>query len=232
MKSWIWGLAIAAIASTGVADQLVLTGQTKEGSFQKYENGRFEFVTTKGRFLKERAERVTKLVLSSPMKVVYLTTGSKKEDSAELKGYEKKTFTFTKKDQEATVALSKVKTIERAFEEGEGGDGDGGSKSPIPEIDVDSFAGDDLTPAQQSALDGFKAARKKYDDFVAESSALVVEMDKQTGAKREALLNELRERKNDEQPLRKALTAAYNRLADAFPEPSEEPATKPAKPQK
>ena len=220
MKSWIWGLVMAALTSTGMADQLVLTGQTKDGSFQKYSNGRFEFVTAKGRFMKERADRITKLVLSTPMKVTYVTT-DRKEVNAELKGYEKKAFIFGAKDQDTTVALSKVKSIERVLDLGEGGGDEGGTQSPIPEIDIDSFAGDSLTPAQQTALDNFKAAKKKFDDFVAKSSVLVAEMDKLTGAKREEIMNELRQRKNDEQPLRKSLTAAYNALADAFPEPSE-----------
>jgi hypothetical protein len=54
-------------------------------------------------------------------------------------------------------------------------------------------------------------------------------MDKQTGVKREELLNKLRARKNEEQPLRKALISAYKALADAFPEPADEPAAKPDK---
>ena len=224
MKRWILGLVLTGLASTIMADQLVLTGQVKEGTFQKYENGRFEFVTAQGRFVKERADRVTKLVLSSPMKVAYLTTDSKREETAELKGYDKKAFTFARKNLDLVVALSKIRTIGRADE---GESSDAGSRYPIPEFDTDSLSGGDLSPAQQSSLESFKAAKKTFDAFVAESSALVAEMDKTTGVRRENLLNQLRQRKNDEQPLKKALINAYNALADAFPQSSDDPPAQP-----
>ena len=224
MKSWIAGVALVMLASAACGDQLVLGGQTKEGTFQGYENGRFFFANKRGRLMREQAIRVTKLVLSSPMRVVYVTKDGKAEEIADLTGYEKKAFTFDKKGQQVVVPQAKMKEIGRSEEGGEGG-GDGG-RYPVPEVDLDSFAGDNVTPAQQAALDRYKTAKKKFDDYVADSTALVKEMDAATGAKREALLNQLRQRKNEEQPLKKDLIAAYNALADLFPEPADEPAPK------
>jgi anti-sigma regulatory factor (Ser/Thr protein kinase) len=85
-------------------------------------------------------------------------------------------------------------------------------------VDLAALVGDgEMTPAQQAAVEKFKAARKEYDDFVAQSSAQVAQMDKLRGAQREALQNTLRARKKQEQPLRLNLTAAYKALTGAFP---------------
>jgi len=215
------------LASAALGDQLVLTGQVKEGTFQGVENARFQFVTAKGRFMKEQLGRVTKMVLAKPVKVSYVTSDGKEEKDVELKGFEKRTFTFSKKGgEDVAVPQLKMKSISLIFE-GDGAEGDaGGGRYPIPAVDLNSLAGADITPEQQTVIDEFTNAKKAFDEFAADSAALVAEMDKATGPKREEFLNQLRQRKNDEQPLRKALLAAYNALADAFPEPSEEPAAK------
>ena len=228
MRSFILSLATALLASAALGDQLVLTGQVKEGTFQGFDNGRFQFATAKGRFMKEQAGRVTKLALDKPQKVSYVTSDGKKEEAVELKGYEKRAFTFSKKGAaDVKVPQMKMKTIELLFEGGEGEGDAGGGRYPIPAVDLNSLAGADITPGQQAVIDEFVKAKKVFDDYFAESAAMVAAMDKATGTKREDYLNKLRQRKNDEQPLRKALLAAYNAIADAFPEPAEEPAAKP-----
>ena len=219
MKLFSWSLLLAVLASTAAADQLMVTGQTKEGDFQGYSNGKFELMTTKGRLVKEHATGVTKLVLTKPEKVTYQTSDGKKEETAELKGYDKRAFTFLKDDKEVVIPQMKMKMIALVAEEG--GDQQDGTRYPIPDVNLDSFAGDDITPAQQAVIDKFKAAKKSYDAYLDESTTMVREMDKETGAKREAFLNQLRARKIDEQPLKKALVAAYKALTDVFPEPSD-----------
>ena len=224
MRSCLLFLALGILASAARGDQLAVTGQTKEGDFQRYENGRFQMVTLKGRFIKEQAGRVTKLVLDKPLKVAYVAADSKEPITAEFKGYDKRTFTFVKDGKDVTVAQMKMKTIERVFEGGGEGGQEDGTRYPIPNVNLEALAGEDLTPAQQAVIDKFTEAKKTYDAFLDESTDLVHEMDRLTGAKREEIMNQLRARKNDEQPLKKALIAAFNALTEAFPEPADEPA--------
>jgi hypothetical protein len=224
MKRLLLSLALVAFAFAALGDELVMNSVVKDGSFQGFDKNKFRFLTTKGKFANEQASRVTKLVLKSPRKAMYLTSSSKKEETALLKGFDKQKFTFVKDGKDVVIALSKMTKVEIVPEsEGKGGKGNGsGEGYPIPAVDMKSFTGD-FTPEQQSALDKFKAAKSAFDDFMKESAAIVSEMDAATGAKREGFLNQLRKRKLDEQPLRKDLKAAYNALVDAFPEKPDEP---------
>jgi hypothetical protein len=196
-----------------------LGSQAKEGTFEGFDSGRFLFSNAKGRLSKEQPSRVTKLVLVKPLKVTYVTVDSKKEESALLKGYDKREFQLVKDGKEIGLSAMKMKSLEIAAEAGPGGGGTvSGTRYPVPQIDVDALAGPNPTPAQQKAVERFKTAKKAYDDFLLESSALVSQMDKATGAKREAILNDLRMRKNEEQPLKTELVDACSALNDAFPE--------------
>jgi hypothetical protein len=215
MKPVLW-TAFALTASLALGDQLVILGQTREGSFQGFENGRIDFQASGGKFVKEQSTRVTKLVLTSPLKASYQTTGGKREEDVTLKGFEKGKFAFAGKDgKEVLVPAMQIRSIEPVFAGAAGGGGDAGERYPIPPVDLSTIAGD-LAPDQQAALDGFRAAKKAFDDFVAESSALVQEMDRLKGPKREERLNQLRLRKDQEQPLRQNLIAAYRTLTSAF----------------
>ena len=224
MKRLLLSLALMAVASMTFGDQLMMNSLVKDGSFQGFEKGKFRFLTAKGKFVNEQASRVTKLVLSSPKKATYITASSKKEETAMLKGFDKEKFTFAQKDgKEVTVPLSKMTKIEIALEsETDGGKSNGGDKYPIPAVDLASFTGD-FTPEQQSVLGKFKVAKQTFDDFVKETADMVSDMNKSTGAAREDLINQLRKRKIEEQPLRKNLVAAYKALVEAFPEKPDEP---------
>jgi hypothetical protein len=47
-------IALLALASPAArADQLVITGSSKEGAFQRFEDGKFEFMPAKGRLIKQ-----------------------------------------------------------------------------------------------------------------------------------------------------------------------------------
>jgi hypothetical protein len=213
-------VVVALVTAAGAAGPLVGTGKTKEGTFRGYEKGRFLFASSKGKPMKEQAGRVMKLILGEPLKVTYQTADAAKPLEAQFKGYDKKTFTFAGKEgKETSVPQLKMKTIELSFDmEGEEGGDRGGGRYPIPDVNLESLAGTEATPAQQAAIDKFTAAKKRYDEFVNVSSGLVQEMDKATGVKREEFLNQLRARKNDEQPLRTALINAYKTMGDAFPD--------------
>ncbi len=223
MKPWIrtgtfWsGVVMVALG----ADQLTVTGKTHEGSFQSYEDNRFHFMTVKGRFVKEHASRVVKLVLEHPKKASYRTADAAKEETALFKGYDKRKFIFATGGKDIIIQQAKMKTIELIMDEGWAGAGGGefgGNRYPIPQVDIQTLSRGPMTPAQRTALNQFNTAKAAYDEFVAKSSAMVAEMDRLTGAKREDLLNQLRIRKNEEQPLKNALLAAYKALTAAFAE--------------
>ena len=82
------------------------------------------------------------------------------------------------------------------------------------------------TPAQSKAYNRYKVARETYNAFLTKSAEMVKAMDKSTGSSREDLLNKLRLRKNDEQPIASEMKKAQEELLAAFPEIKREPAKK------
>ncbi len=211
-------LATAFLVSSAVGDQLVMLGsQAKPCTFQGFDSGRLLIVSSKGRLSKEAPSRISRVILSKPLRVNYITSDGKKEEAALLKGFERQQFQLVKDGKESGVPAQKMKTIDIIGEDG----GEGGvvGRYPVPDVDVNALLGAKATPAQMKAVDRFLAAKKAYDDFVAESSVLVGQMEKAQGVKRAALLNELRMRKNQEQPIKTELVDACSALSDVFPEP-------------
>jgi len=82
------------------------------------------------------------------------------------------------------------------------------------------------TPVQVKAYNRYKTARTTYDSFLAKSAEMVKLLDRSTGPAREDLLNKLRLRKNEEQPIAGELRKAQAELLAAFPEIKREPAKK------
>lgn len=224
MKRVLICLITIACVAGAFADQLIMNKIVKEGALQGFDKGKFRFLTEKGKFLKEQASRVSTIVLKSPKKATFLGSSSKKPEQAVLKGFDKQKFTFEKEGKELVIPLSKIKKLdvmqETESKSGSGNGDDGGY--PIPPVNLEAFAGDNLTDAQQKALDKFKDTKKVFDDFLNVSVGMVREMDQAKGEKREQLLNQLRKRKLEEQPLRKSLVSAYDALVDAFPEEPEQ----------
>jgi len=216
-----WGLALLTFSSLG--DQVtMLASRPKECTFQGVMGGSILFLNEKGRLMKELPSRISKITLTKPTQVTYLTADGKKEETAVLKGFEKREYLLEKDGKEIRVAAMKMKTLD-LFVEAEGGNGGGtGTGYPIPKIDVDALlaATPNPTEAQKKILARFVAARKAFDAFFAESSALVEKMDKATGVQRENLMNTLRLRKGKEQPLKSELLDACSALTEAFPEPA------------
>jgi hypothetical protein len=218
-----FALAVTASFTLSLADQIVMFGaQPKSGTFQGVDGGRMLIVNEAGKFRKEQPSRITRIVLAKPLKIQYLAADSKQEEDGLLKGYDKQKFQITKDGKDLEIAAAKIKSMDIVGDAT--GGGGAGNRYPVPDIDLTFAEGPDATPAQKSAAARFKAAKKAYDDFVAESSDLVSKMDKATGAKRESILNELRMRKNQEQPLKSELMDACSALTELHPEaPQKEP---------
>jgi hypothetical protein len=230
MRRLLLGLIIVIFASTAFGDQLIMGKITKDGTFQGFDKGKFRFLSAKGRFMNEQASRVTTIVLTEPKKCTFLRSSSKKEERGFFKGFNKDKFVITTNanDPGTAIPVSKMVKLEISLDTGTGSKTGNGEGYPIPSVDLSAFTGD-FTPEQQKVMDQFKAAKKVFDDFVKENAAIVSQMDQSTGATREDYITQLRKRKLDEQPLRKALIAAYDALVNAFPEKPED-ATKPASP--
>jgi hypothetical protein len=100
---------------------------------------------------------------------------------------------------------------------GGGGSAVGSGDAPIPAIDTTEFDEAAMSESQRSTLAKYKIARKRYDAFLSESTAMVREMDRASGQRREQLLTKLRIRKNQEQPIRLEMSGAHKSLLAAFP---------------
>lgn len=227
MSGMVILLSVSLLAFVSPGDQVTMTAsRPQECTFQGITGGAILLLNAKGRLTKEHPSRVSKLTLAKPSKVTYQTTDSKKEETAVLKGLEKREYLLEKDGKEIRVAVMKMKSLDLFFEaeggNGAGGNGVGGTGYPIPKIDVDALqaATPNPTEAQKKALARFVAARKAFDAFFEESSALVEKMDKASGVQRENLMNTLRLRKGKEQPLKMELIDACSALTEAYPEPA------------
>ena len=214
------GMALLAVAALG--DQVTMLGsRPTECTFKGVTGGSLLFLNEKGRLIKELPSRISRITLTKPLKVTYLSADGKKEETALLKGFDKREYLLEKDGKEIRVAATKMKSLDPFVDTGDGA-GVGGNAYPIPKIDADALlaATPNPTEAQKKALARFQAARQAFDAFFAESSALVEKIDKASGVPRENLLNTLRLRKNKEQPLKSELVDACSALTEAFPEPA------------
>jgi hypothetical protein len=210
MLSIVFGL----VACVALSDQLVVAGSTRQGAFQGFESGKFEFGDARGGSSRVGASQVTKLVLDQPAPVSYLRKGARQEETGELQGFEKGAFTFAKAGQTVTIPMAGVKLIVRRVEAAGGSSPD---SYPVPVVNTSGLTREALTPQQQAGLSRFSQAKAAFDAFVVKSTALMEEMDRSRDARRQALLTQLRERKLAEQPLRSELIAAYKALTELFP---------------
>jgi hypothetical protein len=202
-----------------LADEWIAGGTKQDGYFQSFTNGAFMLRSSRGRLLKEQPTRINKLTFDKPIKVTYITSDKKEPQEGTLKGYEKSYFHFEKDGKPVQVAYMKVRSMDRIADPTVHDNSGGGV---ISGIDTDSlekrYAGAGMTPAQSAALAAYKAARNQYDTFINQSSSLVSQMNSASGMQRENLMNQLRKRKFDEQPIKNAMLDAQADLLDAFPD--------------
>lgn len=214
-------VSLLCLAIAAGADTLNMGTKSHEGTFEGFENGKFLFRTSEGREVKEPRTSVQKLTLTEPRKVSLVRNTKADPVAMTLTGYESGKFAVKEGGKDATIPGMQVKavTVEMEMMAGGGGGAVDDPPRPVPAVDISGLADrEDLTPAQKGTLERYKAAREKYDAFLAESSALVTQMDKATGPKREELLNVLRRRKVEEQPVKRDLEAGRAALLTAFPE--------------
>jgi hypothetical protein len=214
--------AVCVAAAAGAADVMVVKKREHKGTFEGFHKNKFYFRTAGGGNLKKARGQVTKIVLEKPREVSVLLSRKKQTETKLLVKYDKRMFTFKEDGKNKNVFASGVKEISVAMAAPAGPGGvqrGGGAGAPEATYDVAPLEQrDDLTEAQTAALQRYKAAKQKYRDFLNESSAIVARMDQTKGARREELLNILRTRKNDEQPILNELRSATAVFERAFPD--------------
>ena len=214
-------LATFVVSSMCMGDTMVVGAQKHSGNFAGYENNEFIFSTKGGRMLRQGRMQVRSISLDTPRKV-HLTEAGNKTVEASLVGYDRSRFTIKEGGTERAILAMKVKQITMKRETQPGS----GLAKAAPVIDISPLeARNDLTPRQLTVLRNYKSSRDEYNTFMSESSAMVAEMEGSTGAKREELLNRLRSRKNNEQPLKRKYESAEAALLNAIPQPWARPAT-------
>ena len=210
-------IAVAIMAGAACGDTLETKKGTRKGVFEGYRDSQFSFRTDKGQLINEARVNVKKLECDKVCQVI-LAVERKPPASALFKKYEKLKFTFEENGRKRTVFSRTVEsiTVTRATE-GQGRGARGGGALPMFDVSRLEKAVD-ITPAQKAAVARYKAAKERYGAFLAESSTMVARMDQARGRQREELLNQLRMRKQDEQPIKNEYSAASSALLQAFPD--------------
>jgi hypothetical protein len=210
------------------ADVMVVKNEKHEGSFQGYKDGTFSFKTSKGKVIKVDRKQVTRLELKKPVSVSTTLKGKNKSQSMMLKKYGTMKFTFVENKKDKALLYHNILEISTG---GSGGGSMGGgavaaqgSSSLADKLySVSSLlARDDLSEEQSRVAQEYDTAKNNWKDFVEESSRMQKEMEQSKGQRREELLNKLRYRKNEEQPVKNALINATKALLETFPQYKEQ----------
>jgi hypothetical protein len=211
---------ISGLLTTSHADTIKTAMKLEKGTFQEYKKGKFIFKTEKGRQLEISRSSVRTLTLDEPRNASFRLKGKSKTESAELLGYDKLKFSFAQKKKKLNISAMNVISVRAhaTSSAGEGGVVSDGNNY-IKAIDVSGLEGAEMTDAQRSTLTKYNTVRKGYDAFLSTSTALVKKLENLTGGSRDKVLVELRNRKNQEQPLRIQMSAAHKALLAAFPDP-------------
>lgn len=223
MKTILYCSALACIlipitASQSNADVIVIKTKQHKGLFEKFEKNVFYFRTDSGQVLQEDKGTVSRLDLEPPCTISLLAGTTKIPEQAQLKQYKGMKFFIVTDNGEKTVFASSVKEIiaERPMAD----NGNGAVDQPtIPRaIDLTDLENNPAnTPQQTAAIEAYKTARQKYEQFIQENTNLIAQMDKAKGPAREKMLDQLRLRKNQEQPFKVELQNATKGLRVAFP---------------
>jgi hypothetical protein len=214
------------LAGASWGDTLTVGTTRHTGTFVRFEDNCFVFSTADGRALSPTRTSVRRLDLQPPREVLLRRSGKPDAETVVLDSYAGGKFMVRDRDLKTGVPALFVEavTVKASSHRGERK----GRRSELP-IDVDRLAArPGLTAQQSAALERYRAARGQYDAFLARSSAMVAEMDAATGVQRERLLDALRRRKAEEQPIAVELTAARAQVLAVFPDHANEPAPVPA----
>lgn len=218
------GVAMATlfIFTLSTADADILKTGTREeiGTFEGFKNGKFLFKGDDGKVAEKPRHAVRYLTMMGPREAVILRTTAKKPDKVLLIGYMGGKFNIRKDGKDSIISGPHVKQITiEPVPEGTEATGTGGGTGVIEPINLNGIEGRaGLTEEQSAKLERYKKARQKYDSFLADSSAMVARMDSAKGSARTGMINTLKSRKFQEQPLKRELESATAAMFKSFPE--------------
>lgn len=201
------------------ADVIEAGGRAHQGTFEGLAGNRIRFRASDGTLLTLERTQMRAMTIDPPREVRLIRHGASEPVTVTLTGYGGGSFEFEQAGASRTVLAMRVESIEPRPAPGPGEAGSG-RPDGVPPLDVTPLeARRDLTAAQTAALNRYRAARRAFDAFAAESSEMVSAMNGLTGARREKALDALRLRKNEEQPLKRELERSTAALRAAVPEP-------------
>lgn len=216
MKRTTLLVALLVCVAIGRADVMTVGTTRHQGAFEGYADNLLRFRTLDGNLVEVYRTRVRSLTIEKPLPVTLVPRG--KEDGAfrHLLGFTGGKFSLRHQGNNEEVAAMFVERITPArMAETHGQPLEREGKLDIAPL----RARTDLTASQSAALRRYRAAQAAWDRFVSESSAMVTAMNRATGKQRDRMLDALRLRKADEQPLKRALEQARAALLAAIPPP-------------
>jgi len=201
------------------ADVIKKTMGEEKGAFSEYKNSKFMILTDGGGTIEIPKASVRELILDKPVAVSFLRKGKSQRENGELLGYDKLQFKLKQKNKEMSLSAMYITSMQAqvAASSAGGGTAMGDAETVIPAIDTSEFDESVMSAEQKASLETYRSVRRRYDAFIRESSAMVAEMDRSSGQKREELLSKLRIRKNQEQPIRLEMSGAHKALLASFP---------------
>ncbi len=214
-------ILLAGMLTTARADTMEVGSKKYEGSFEGFAQTKFIFRVSGGKLLKTPRSSVRRLTLAKPRNATMVKTARREPESIVLVSYGGGgKFTIMQNGRKSQVFALHVTSLSVAKDPPPpAGGGMAAGPSSLSPIDTSGVKDrPDLSRQQVAALARYQIAREAYDAFVAESSAMVAEMDTAAGDRRQELLQALRVRKQDERPISGELAASQSALLAALPE--------------
>ena len=202
------------------ADVLNIGSKTQSGTLEGYDGRNFQFRDANGNLLAVPRSSVKALKLDQPRKGEVVIGGKPPSPEKMLvRGFADGEFLLTENGKDLSVMGMRVNRIKLDPLPPSGRDAESVAVRQIADAEINTLLDrPDLTAEKKAILEQYKAAKRKYRDFVAESSSMVATMDTLTGMERQKVLNDLRIRKAEEQPLKREMDENQDALIKAFPE--------------
>jgi hypothetical protein len=215
-------LLFVMVATPTWADVLVIGSSKKKATIEGYDGRNilyYDFDSHKN----EQASRmsVKAFALDNPRKAEIVLMGKPKPQKMLMHGYRDGKFVFADGEKRVEIHAMKVDkiTLEKAQMFAKQPQAAPEPVQKLSDADIQkALSRPDITPEQKALLKEHQANAKEYHQFVAESGKLVSQMDSLTGANRIAALEQLRHRKEAEQPLKNKMIASQNAVLQKMPD--------------
>ncbi len=200
------------------ADTMIVGSQVHNGTLKGYIDNNFIFETDSWKTINKHRTSVKKIILSEPRLAKYRETNYTPAKAKFIK-YDKAKFFFKLSNNTIKEVYGvKMKYLSVTPPSSQFG---------VPVAPADTLKttlnikelirkADSLSDEQKKAIKRYIAARTKYVQFQNESTRLVKQRDRETGKRREALIEQLHLRKNNEQLLIRELQESIKILNKEF----------------